>query len=124
MKFHLQPASAWVVTGLGNGWVRIGADEYREGVVLFPDRVVTGWAPAGFDALSVEDFAGLVAAGPEILLLGTGSRQRFPHPRLIAPLIAARIGVEVMDTPAACRTFNILVAEGRQVAAALAIEPT
>ncbi|HSQ80406.1 MAG TPA: Mth938-like domain-containing protein [Casimicrobiaceae bacterium] len=122
MKFHLQAPTANVVTGFGEGWVRIGADEYRAGVVILPDRIIGGWAPAGFDALLAEDFARLLAPEPEIVLLGTGARQRFPHPRLLAPLIEARIGVEVMDTRAACRTFNILVAEGRRVAAALAIE--
>lgn len=122
MKFHLQAPAANVVTGFGEGWVRIGADEYREGVVILPERVVTGWAPAGFDALAAEDFAGLLASGPEIVLLGTGSRHQIPHPRLIAPLIAARVGVEAMDTRAACRTFNILIAEGRRVVAALAID--
>ncbi|MHB8493728.1 MAG: Mth938-like domain-containing protein [Casimicrobiaceae bacterium] len=123
MKFHLQAPTANIVTGFGDGWIRIGTDEYREGVVILPDRVVRGWAPAGFDALAAEDFAGLLASGPEIVLLGTGSRHRFPHPRLVASLIEARTGVEAMDTGAACRTFNILVAEGRRVVAALAIEP-
>ena len=122
MKFHLQAPTANVVTGFGEGWVRIGADEYREGVVILPDRIVPGWAPAGFDALAAEDLAQLVALEPEIVLLGTGDRQHFPHPRLLAPLTERRIGVEVMDTRAACRTFNILVAEGRRVAAALVIE--
>jgi uncharacterized protein len=124
LKFHLQAPTANVVTGFGEGWVRIGADEYREGVVILPDRIIAGWAPAGFDALLAEDFARLLVPEPEIVLLGTGARQRFPHPRLLAPLIEGRIGVEVMDTRAACRTFNILVAEGRRVAAALAIEST
>ena len=56
---------------------------------------------------------------PEIALLGTGDRQRFPHPRLIQALMARGIGVEVMDTSAACRTYNIVMLEGRRVAAAL-----
>lgn len=122
MKFHLQAPGAHVVTGCGNGWVRIGADEYRSGVVLLPDRVVPGWAPAGFDALTADDFARLLESLPEIVLLGTGALQRFAHPRLLKTLYDARIGVESMDTRAACRTFNILAAEGRRVVAALAIE--
>jgi len=119
MKFHLQTPAANVITGCGDGWVRVGAQEYRENVVLLPDNVITGWAPHGFDALSESDFAGLLASHPEIVLLGSGASQRFPHPRLLAPLSAGNVGVEVMDTRAACRTFNILVAEGRRVAAAL-----
>jgi uncharacterized protein len=121
VKFHLQPLDANVVTGTGPGWVRVGAQEYREGLVLLPDKVIEGWAPAGIDALTADDFAALLAHKPEIVLLGTGATQRFLHPRILAPLTDARVGVETMDTRAACRTFNILVAEGRRVLAALVV---
>jgi uncharacterized protein len=121
MKFHLQTPTANVVTGTGPGWIRIGATEYRENLVLLPDAIVRGWARDGFAALAEADFAALLAHEPEMVLLGTGARQLFPHPRLLAPLSAAHVGVEVMDTRAACRTFNILVAEDRRVAAALIV---
>ena len=80
------------------------------------------WEAASFEALSEEHFAGLAALAPEIVLLGTGPRLRFPHPRLTRPLTGARIGLEVMDLNAACRTYNILVSEDRRVAAALLFE--
>jgi uncharacterized protein len=121
MKFHLQAPDANIVTGTGPGWIRVGADEYRENVVLLPDGIVKGWAPAGIDALTRDDFAALLGHKPEIVLIGTGATQRFLHPRILAPLTDARVGVETMDTRAACRTFNILVGEGRRVAAALAV---
>ena len=121
MKFHLQQTAANVVTGMGPGWVRVGQAEYRDNIVLLPDAVVSGWAPDGFDALGESDFASLLSYTPEMVLLGTGDAQRFPHPRLLQALAAARVGVEVMDTRAACRTFNILVAEDRRVAAALIV---
>jgi uncharacterized protein len=121
MKFHLQAPGANVVTGTGDGWVRVGATEYRENVLLLPDAVVTGWAPAGFDALTEDDYAALLEYAPEMVLLGTGATQRFAHPRLLRALAAARVGVDAMDTRAACRTFNILVAEDRRVAAALIV---
>src|SRR5690349_639329 len=121
MKLHLQSPAANIVTGSGAGWVRVGAAEYRENIVLLPDAVVKGWAPSGFGALDERDFTKLLDYRPEIVLLGTGDVQRFPHPRLLAKLGEAHVGVEVMDTGAACRTFNILVAEGRRVAAALTI---
>jgi len=121
MKFHLQQPTANVVTGMGPGWVRVGQTEYRGNIVLLPDAVVQDWAPAGFDALSEADYASLLSYQPEMVLLGTGAAQRFPHPRLLQSLTAARIGIEVMDTRAACRTFNILVAEDRRVAAALIV---
>jgi uncharacterized protein len=123
MKFHLQAPGSNLVTGTGPGWVRIGAEDYRENVVLTADSVTAGFAPNGFDALTDADFERLLQTSPEIVLLGTGATQRFPHPRLTAPLHRAQVGVEVMDTRAACRTYNILVAEGRNVAAALIIEP-
>jgi len=122
VKFHLQTPASNIVTGTGPGWVRIGADEYRESVVLTADSVTPGFAPNGFDSLTDADFERLLHTSPEIVLLGTGSAQRFPHPRLTAPLHRAQVGVEVMDTRAACRTFNILVAEGRNVTAALILE--
>lgn len=122
MKFHLQAPSTNVVTASGPGWVRVGQTEYRHNLVLLPDALVEGWAPDGFAALTERDFASLLVHRPELVLLGTGARQQFPHPRLLQPLSAAHVGVEAMDTRAACRTFNILVAEGRRVAAALVLE--
>lgn len=124
MKFHLQAPASNIVTALGPGWVRIGASEHCRNVLLLPDQVVTDWASAGFAALNEADFASLLEYAPEIVLLGTGDRQRFPHPQMLAALHAARIGVEIMDTRAACRTFNILVAEGRRVLAALIVTST
>jgi uncharacterized protein len=121
LKLHLQSVAANIVTGCGSGWVRVGGDEYRENIVLLPDAIVKGWAPEGVDALAERDFAQLLDYQPEIVLLGTGDVQRFPHPRLLAKLGEAHVGVEVMGTAAACRTFNILVAEGRRVAAALTV---
>jgi uncharacterized protein len=122
MKFHLSTPNGNVVTGQGPGWVRVGTQEFRTGIVLTPDTVIPEWAGAGFDALTESDFAGLLAYAPEIVLLGTGATIRFPHPRLTRALSEARVGVEVMDTPAACRTFNILAAEGRKVVAALIVD--
>jgi uncharacterized protein len=122
MKLHLETTAANLVTGFGAGWIRVGPDEYRESIVLLPDAIVKGWAPAGYGALDEADFARLLEYEPELVLLGTGDAQHFPHPRLLAALAEAHVGVEVMDTRAACRTFNILVAEGRRVAAALTID--
>jgi len=119
LKFHLSTSTGNVVTGFGPGWVRIGTIEYRENLVLTPETIATGWAAAGFDGLADGDFANLLAHKPEIVLFGSGPSIRFPHPRLTRVLTDACIGVEVMDTPAACRTFNILAAEARSVVAAL-----
>ncbi|HEX6137598.1 MAG TPA: Mth938-like domain-containing protein [Casimicrobiaceae bacterium] len=122
MKFHLQTPAANIVTGCGPGWVRVGSQEFRENVVLTPDTITPGFAPGGFDALTDDDFARLLQGSPEIVLLGTGAAQRFPRPAVTAPLHRANVGLEVMDTRAACRTYNILVAEGRAVSAALIVD--
>ena len=119
MKFHLQTSTANVIAALGADWIRIGETEYRQNLIVTPDAIVTGWAPAGFAALTEGDFAALLQYDPKLVLLGTGTVQRFPHPRLLQALTKVRIGVEAMDTRAACRTFNILVAEDRRVVAAL-----
>ncbi|MEP6943917.1 MAG: Mth938-like domain-containing protein [Betaproteobacteria bacterium] len=121
MKFHLNTAKGNVFTGHGPGFVRLGVVEYRDNILVTAEQIITGWAPAGFGALTPEDFTAIVALAPEVALLGTGSFLRFPHPRLTRALVDARIGLEIMDTAAACRTFNILAAEGRRVAAAVLV---
>ena len=124
MKLHLEnPASRNLITGHGAGYVAINHRRHETSLIVLPGRIVESWGMAGFDALVEEGFAAIRDLVPEIVLFGTGARQRFPAPQLLRPLIEARIGCEVMDLPAACRTFNILVAEGRLVAAALLIDP-
>jgi uncharacterized protein len=107
------------VTAYGPGFVEVNQSRYEGHFLLLPDAPAQPWNTAGFDALRAEDFDALLALRPEIVLLGTGRRQRFPHPRLIARLTSAGVGVEAMDTAAACRTFNILMSEGRRVLAAI-----
>ncbi len=84
---------------------------------------VFAWAPGGFDQLHEGDFAPLLALKPELVIFGSGKRIRFAHPALLRALISARIGVETMDTAAACRTYNVLLGEGRCVVAALLFDP-
>ena len=122
MKLHAStPGAANTFTGYGEGYVMVNGRRHESSVIVLADRVLP-WDAVRFAALSPENFEGLQGLGVEIVLLGTGPRQRFPHPRLTAPLARAGIGVEVMDLQAACRTFNILVAEERRVAAALLFE--
>ncbi len=121
MKFHLQTPAANVIAAVGADWVRIGEVEYRQNLIVTPDDVETAWAPAGFAALTESDYESLMRFRPELVLLGTGATQRFPHPRLLQALTRARVGVDVMDTRAACRTFNILIAEDRRAVAALVL---
>ena len=119
MKLHVSgPGTRNAVTGYGEGYVTVNGQRHESSVIVLPDQVMP-WDVAEFASATEADFDRLKTLDVEILLLGTGPRQRFPHPRLTAPLAAAGIGVEVMDLMAACRTFNILVAEERRVAAAL-----
>lgn len=90
--------------------------------LLTPHQLIENWPPDSFDRLTEADIGLVAELGCPIVLLGTGSRQYFPHPALLRGLIEKRVGVEIMDSAAACRTFNILMAEGRDVAAALIIE--
>lgn len=123
MKLHLTTApGAQLITGYGSGYVQVNGRRYEESLVVLPDRVIAGWAVHAFGELKARHLNELLSHQPEIVLLGTGARQRFPAPALLADLILSDVGLEVMDTQAACRTYNILVADGRRVAAALIIE--
>ena len=120
MKLHADaPIAANAFTGYGEGYVLVNGQRHDRSLVVLPERLIPDWSAIGFESLAEAHFAGLAELGREVILLGTGSRLRFPHPRLLAPLHRSGIGVEVMDVPAACRTYNILMAESRKVAAAL-----
>ena len=120
MKLHLNTRTNQnIFTAHGTGYVTVNGQRFEHSIVVTPELVFTDWQPHNFDALSESDFAYLLAMKPEIVLLGTGAQQRFPHPRLSQQLTAAGIGVESMDTPAACRTYNILMGEDRKVVAAI-----
>lgn len=122
MKFVLENThDGYAIQHYAAGEITIGETIHRESLILLPDRVITEWAPNSVSDLTTADFHHLAQLDPEIVLLGTGREQCFPHPTLSQPLMQRRIGLEVMDTPAACRTYNILMAEGRRVAAALFI---
>ena len=122
MKLH--PAASegrQLFSGYGPGYVAVNNVRYERNVLVSPDAV-TDWPVGDFGALTPSDFAFIGEQRPEILILGTGSKQRFPRPELARALAAGGAGVEVMDTRAACRTYNILVAEGRRVVAAILVE--
>jgi uncharacterized protein len=116
LKLHADARTSLnTVTAYGPGFIEINESRHQGHLLLSPDAPVQPWATTGFEALRPEDFEPLLALAPEIVLLGTGRRQRFPHPRLTSALARAGIGVEAMDTAAACRTYNILMGEGRRV---------
>jgi uncharacterized protein len=111
---------AYNITHYGEGYILVNREQrFESGVVVMPQALLEDWGKEGFEGLSLADMERLRDSGAEIVLLGTGPRQRFPHPSLLRPLMEAHIGFEVMDSAAACRTYNILMSEGRKVAAAL-----
>lgn len=123
MKLHLTPAAGLqLFTGYGAGYVAVNTVRYEQCVLVTPQEV-TAWAVTGFDALTGADFGFIADLKPEIVIFGTGAAQRFPRPELARALAAMGAGVEVMDTRAACRTYNILASESRKVVAAILLEP-
>lgn len=120
MKLHLSNATGRnTVTAYGADYVDINGERHRSSLVLLPTRVETEWPPGADNRLTTEAIQVLASFEAEIVLIGTGDVQRFPDAPTLRPLIEAGVGFEIMSTPAACRTYNILVAEERQVAAAL-----
>jgi len=103
----------------GPDGVVVNGVEHTESVIVPWQGDVAAWNAPSFESLGAEHFARLAAMKPELVIFGSGPRLRFPPPALLRPLIDARIGVETMDTAAACRTYNVLLAEGRSVVAAL-----
>lgn len=120
MKLHQDaPGALNTVTAYGPGWIEINRQRHEGALLLVPQGPVRPWTVGSFEALAPLHFEQLLAEAPELVLVGTGATQRLVHPRLVAALHAARIGVDAMTTQAACRTYNILMAEGRRVVAAL-----
>ncbi|MBX3622551.1 MAG: Mth938-like domain-containing protein [Rhizobacter sp.] len=108
-----------VVSGLTADTVSVNGVSHAQGIVLPWQGEVTPWGQAGFEGLTVDDFDRLAELGPELVIFGSGPRLRFVAPALLRNLMARRIGVETMDTAAACRTYNVLAGESRKVVAAL-----
>jgi uncharacterized protein len=121
MKFQLDKSGGLnIVRGYGPGHLRVGEQTFSTSVIVTPSSIVP-WRPTTPAELTPADVEPLVDLAPEVVLIGTGATQQFPDVRVLRGLYERGIGVEVMDTSAACRTYNVLVAEGRSVAAALIV---
>jgi uncharacterized protein len=123
MKLHNTVTQQYqTITAYDAHGVEINAIRHEHSLIVLPEVAPVSWPVTSFDELTVEHFAQIDAARPDVVIVGTGARQRFVHPRLTAALTARRVGVESMDSHAACRTYNILMAEGRRAALALIFE--
>ncbi|MGH8855507.1 MAG: Mth938-like domain-containing protein [Telluria sp.] len=123
MKLHSDNNQQYqTVTGYDATGVEINAQRYNFSLTVMPEVAPRPWNVARFEDLSAEHFEEIAKDAPDVVVLGTGERQRFVHPKLVASLSAMRVGVDCMDSHAACRTYNILMGEGRKVTLALIIE--
>ena len=126
MKLQPDRLDVQSILGYGSGWVGLGregvAEKIKRSIVIGSGGEKFDWNCARFEDLTEQHFTQLAATQPELVIFGSGTRLRFAPPAFMRALMCNRIGVETMDTLAACRTYNILAGEGRRVIAALLIE--
>ena len=123
MKLQPDPKEALnTVTRYDSQYIEINEKRFNQSILLMPQGAIEEWSVKNFDDLSRHDFSKIVTKKPALVIFGSGQRIRFPPPNLLQDLIQARIGFETMDTQAACRTYNILMSEGRLVLGAFLIE--
>ncbi len=123
MKLHAERIEGTnAIARHGPDGVLVNGRQHTHSVVVPWMGAVTAWPVSCFDALDANHFEALAELAPELVIFGSGARLRFPPPRALRPLIERRIGIETMDTAAACRTYNVLLSEGRTVVAALLFE--
>ncbi|MEZ5643934.1 MAG: Mth938-like domain-containing protein [Burkholderiaceae bacterium] len=122
MKLHADRLDTLSITAYGEGWITINGQRHQGNWIISSSGRLEPWDCSDFESLTTEHFTRLAtgdAQPPELVVFGSGDRLKFPHPHLLRGLTSQRIGVEAMDTMAACRTYNILAGEGRRVVAAL-----
>ncbi len=122
MKFQADRFDVQTITAYGPGWVKVDADKITGSVIIGARGQRIAWDCSRFEDLTPAHFAQLAGLEAEVVIFGSGQRNRFPPPAWLQPLMARRIGLETMDTQAACRTYNILAGEGRNVIVALLLE--
>lgn len=122
MKFQPDRSDAQTIRGYGPGWIALEHEKISHSVIIGARGLRQDWGCARFEDLTAAHFAALAQIPAELVLFGSGARNRFVPTAWLQPLMAQRIGLETMDTQAACRTYNILAGEGRNVVAALLLE--
>ncbi|QEA13703.1 MULTISPECIES: Mth938-like domain-containing protein [Comamonas] len=121
MKFQPDRSDTQTVTGYGPGWIAVDAERLTHSVIIGFSGERIDWKCERFEDLSPAHFAQLAELDAEVVIFGSGERGRFVPPQWLKPLMARHVGMETMDTHAACRTYNILAGEGRKVFAALLV---
>ena len=123
VKFSKESASGLLVQSVSATAIRVGGESYAHSIALTPEQLVAGWQSKPVADLTIADFDVLLGNAPELIVVGTGSRNLFPPRDLVFAFARRGIGLEVMDTAAAARTFNVLAGEGRRIAAVLHLDP-
>ena len=123
MKLQPDKSDVQTINGYGPGWVAVNGEKITNSVIIGSRGQRIDWGCSRFEELAEAHFARLAGLEAELVIFGSGSRIRFPRPSWLAALMARRIGIETMDTGAACRTYNILASEGRNVVLAALVEP-
>ena len=119
MQLDLEKGGGILIRSFSEGKLYVNDQIIDNNVMLTSDQIIADWSPTSLENLSIADFELALERSPEVILLGTGLKQRFPNMHLITEIVRQGIGFEVMNTAAACRTFNVLASEQRQVVAAL-----
>ena len=122
MKLHLNTEQGSnLITGYRSGEVKINHQSYQQNVIVTPQQISLDWPIKAVTDIQNQHLSALIDFQPEIIIIGCGEQHHIIHPKLTVPLIQANIAIESMTTAAACRTYNILMAEGRKVLAALLV---
>lgn len=111
--------ASYIIDAHGPGWVSINHVTYTQSLIVMPNQLHNPWRPPSFEDMALEDLNPVLSLSPEVLIIGTGQRQRFPETLILKHLAESQIGYEFMDNAAACRTYTVLMSEKRQVAVAL-----
>lgn len=122
MKLQPDKSNVQSISAYGDGWIAVDAEKFSTSLIIGSRGERQVWPCSRFEDLTDEHFAILAGMAPELVVLGSGSRLRFPRPEWLRPLVERGIGLEAMDLGAACRTYNILAGEGRHVVVALLLE--
>ena len=122
MRFSSDPAEKNQIRACESGAIHLQDRVIEQHVILSADRIMTDWNPSPIASLSIDDFAPALELKPDVILFGTGDQQQFPDLRVMTEIMRSGIAIEVMATPAACRTFNVLINERRAAVAALLVD--
>ncbi len=122
MKFQPDRSDAQTIHGYGPDWIGVDGEKHTQSLIVGSSGLLQPWSCSRFEELTPAHFEHLATLDTELIIFGSGNRNRFPNPAWLQPLMARRLGLETMDTAAACRTYNILAGEGRNVVAALILE--